>query len=49
LSADQRHVFETLTFDHVPIDVLAEQLQTNRADVYETLQAARRVLRGALA
>jgi RNA polymerase sigma-70 factor, ECF subfamily len=49
LSADQRHVFETLTFDRVPIDVLAEQLQTNRADVYETLQAARRVLRGALA
>jgi RNA polymerase sigma-70 factor (ECF subfamily) len=48
LSADQRHVFETLTFHRLPIDVLAEQLQTTRADVYETLQAARRVLRGAL-
>jgi RNA polymerase sigma-70 factor (ECF subfamily) len=48
LSAHQRHVFETLTFHRVPIDVVAEQLQTTRADVYETLQAARRVLRGAL-
>lgn len=49
LSADQRHVFETLTFDRVPIDVLAQQLQTTRADVYQTLQTARRVLRCALA
>jgi RNA polymerase sigma-70 factor (ECF subfamily) len=49
LSADQRQVFETLTFDRVPIDVLAQQLQTTRADVYRTLQTARRVLRCALA
>jgi RNA polymerase sigma-70 factor (ECF subfamily) len=45
LSADQRHVFETLTVDGVPIDVLAEDMQTTRADVYQTLQAARGVLR----
>jgi DNA-directed RNA polymerase specialized sigma24 family protein len=45
LTADQRHAFETLTVKGVPIDVLAEDLQTTRADVYQTLQAARRVLR----
>jgi RNA polymerase sigma-70 factor (ECF subfamily) len=49
LTADQRHVFETLALKDVPIDVLAEDLQTTRADVYQTLQAARRILRRRLA
>jgi RNA polymerase sigma-70 factor, ECF subfamily len=46
LSAHQRHVFETLAVDGVPIDVLAEDLQTTRGDVYQTLQTVRGLLRG---
>ena len=45
LTADQRQVFEALTIDGVPIDVLAERMQTTRGDVYQTLHTARRVLR----
>jgi len=45
LTAHQRHVFESLTVDDVPIDVLAEETQTTRGDVYQTLQTARGVLR----
>ena len=45
LTADQRHVFEALTIDGVPIDVLAERMQTTRGDVYQTLQSRPRVLR----
>jgi RNA polymerase sigma-70 factor, ECF subfamily len=49
LTADQRHVFEALAVDGVPIDVFAEAMQRTRDDVYRTLQAARAVLRGRLA
>jgi RNA polymerase sigma-70 factor (ECF subfamily) len=49
LTADQRHVFEALAVDGVPIDVFAEAMQRTRDDVYRTLQAARVVLRGHLA
>jgi RNA polymerase sigma-70 factor (ECF subfamily) len=45
LTAHQRRVFEALTVDCVPIDVLAEETQTTRGDVYQTLQTARGVLR----
>ena len=45
LTADQRQVFEALTIDGVPIDVLAERMQTTRGDVYQRLHTARRVLR----
>jgi RNA polymerase sigma-70 factor, ECF subfamily len=45
LTAHQRQVFEALTVDGVPIDVLAEETQTTRGDIYQTLQTARGVLR----
>src|SRR5881394_3020010 len=45
LTADQRQVFEALIIDGVPIDVLAERMQTTRGDVYQRLHTARRVLR----
>jgi RNA polymerase sigma-70 factor (ECF subfamily) len=45
LTADQRQVFEALIMDGVPIDVLAERMQTTRGDVYQRLRIARRVLR----
>ena len=45
LTADQRHVFEALAVDGVPIDLFAEAMQRTRDDVYRTLQAARAVLR----
>jgi RNA polymerase sigma-70 factor (ECF subfamily) len=45
LTADQRQVFEALTIDAVPIDVLAPHMQTTRGDVYQRLHTARRVLR----
>lgn len=45
LTAHQRRVFEALTIDGVPIDVLAEETQTTRGDIYQTLQTARGVLR----
>jgi RNA polymerase sigma-70 factor (ECF subfamily) len=45
LTADQRHVFEALVIDGVPIDVLVEAMQRTRADLYRTLHDARAVLR----
>jgi RNA polymerase sigma-70 factor (ECF subfamily) len=48
LTADQCYVFEALTVDGVPIDVLAEDLGTTRGDVYQTLQSARAMLRARL-
>jgi RNA polymerase sigma-70 factor (ECF subfamily) len=45
LTAEQRQVFEALTIDAVPIDVLAAHMQTTRGDVYQRLHTARRVLR----
>ena len=44
LTADQRQVIEALTIEGVPIDVLAERMQTTRGDVYERLRTARRAL-----
>jgi RNA polymerase sigma-70 factor (ECF subfamily) len=49
LTADQCYVFEALTVDGVPIDVLAEDMGTTRGDVYQTLQSARAMLRARLA
>jgi len=49
LTPRERHVFEALSLDGVPIDVLADQLRTSRGDVYETLRKARRTLRRRLA
>jgi RNA polymerase sigma-70 factor (ECF subfamily) len=46
LSAHQRHVFEALAVDGVPIDVFAEDMHTTRGDVYQTLQTVRGLLRG---
>ena len=48
LTPRERHVFERLIFDGMPIDVLADELRTTRGDVYETLRGARRTLRGRL-
>jgi RNA polymerase sigma-70 factor (ECF subfamily) len=48
LTADQCYVFEALTVDGVPIDVLAEDMGTTRGDVYQTLQSARAMLRARL-
>ena len=45
LTADERQVFEALTIDAVPIDVLAQRMQTTRGDVYQRLHTARRALR----
>jgi RNA polymerase sigma-70 factor (ECF subfamily) len=49
LTPHQRDVFGTLAFTGMPIDVLADRLGTTRADVYETLRDARRLLRERLA
>jgi RNA polymerase sigma-70 factor (ECF subfamily) len=49
LTADQCYVFEALTVDGMPIDVLAEDMRTTRGDVYQTLQSARAILRVRLA
>jgi RNA polymerase sigma-70 factor (ECF subfamily) len=49
LSPHQREIVVAITLDGVPIDVLAEQLETTRGAVYKTLHDARRKLRLALA
>jgi RNA polymerase sigma-70 factor (ECF subfamily) len=49
LTARQRQVFVALTLNNVPIDVLAERLNTTRGALYKTLHDARRRLRAALA
>jgi len=49
LTHRQRQVFVALTLNNVPIDVLAERLNTTRSALYKTLHDARRRLRAALA
>jgi RNA polymerase sigma-70 factor (ECF subfamily) len=48
LTPHQRRVLVALTLNGVPIDVLAERLNTNRNALYKTLHDARRKLRTAL-
>jgi RNA polymerase sigma-70 factor (ECF subfamily) len=45
LSEEQREVFTALSFRGMPIDVLAQDLRSTRAAVYDTLHDARRRLR----
>jgi RNA polymerase sigma-70 factor, ECF subfamily len=45
LTPHQRSVLVALTLNGVPIDVLAERLNTNRGALYKTLHDARRKLR----
>jgi RNA polymerase sigma-70 factor (ECF subfamily) len=45
LTGHQRRVFVALAVDRVPIDVLAERLDTTRGALYQTLHDARRELR----
>lgn len=49
LSAHQREVLVAITLNGVPIDVLAERLNTTRGALYKTLHDARRKLRRQLA
>jgi RNA polymerase sigma-70 factor (ECF subfamily) len=49
LTARQRQVFVAVALNDVPIDVLAERLNTSRGALYKTLHDARRNLRAALA
>ena len=49
LTARQREVFVAIALHDVPIDVLAERLDTTRGALYKTLHDARRKLRAALA
>lgn len=49
LPASQRQVFSTLAFGGMPIDVLADEMQITRGEVYRTLQCAREALRKRLA
>ncbi len=49
LSPHQRRVLVAVTIDGVPIDVLAERLDTTRGALYKTIHDARRKLRGGLA
>ena len=48
LSPHQRRVLVAVTIDDVPIDVLAERLDTTRGALYKTIHDARRKLRSAL-
>jgi RNA polymerase sigma-70 factor (ECF subfamily) len=48
LTPHQRRVLIALAVDDVPIDVLAERLETNRGALYKTLHDARRKLRRVL-
>ena len=48
LTPHQREVFVALALNGVPIDVLAERLNTTRGALYKTLHDARRKLRRAL-
>ena len=48
LSPHQREVLVAITLNGVPIDVLAERLNTTRGALYKTLHDARRKLRAAL-
>ena len=49
LSAHQREVLVALALNEIPIDVLAERLDTTRGALYKTLHDARRKLRASLA
>jgi RNA polymerase sigma-70 factor, ECF subfamily len=49
LSPHQRKVLVAVTLNGVPIDVLAERLDTTRGALYKTIHDARRKLRAALA
>jgi RNA polymerase sigma-70 factor (ECF subfamily) len=49
LSDHQREVLVAITLNGVPIDVLAERLNTTRGALYKTLHDARRKLRSRLA
>src|SRR5688572_15092548 len=49
LTPHQREVFTALALNGVPIDVLAERLNTTRGALYKTLHDARHKLRTALA
>ena len=49
LTQHQRSVLVALALNEVPIDVLAERLNTTRGALYKTLHDARRKLRAALA
>jgi RNA polymerase sigma-70 factor (ECF subfamily) len=49
LTARQRQVFVAIALNGVPIDVLAERMNTSRGAIYKTLHDARRKLRAALA
>jgi RNA polymerase sigma-70 factor, ECF subfamily len=48
LSPHQREVLVALALNEVPIDVLAERLNTTRGALYKTLHDGRQKLRGAL-
>ena len=48
LTPHQRAVFCALALDGVPIDVLAERMDTTRGALYKTLHDARRKLRAAI-
>jgi RNA polymerase sigma-70 factor (ECF subfamily) len=48
LTERQRFIFQSVTMDEVPIDVLAERLGTSRGAVYKMLHDARAKLRRAL-
>jgi RNA polymerase sigma-70 factor, ECF subfamily len=48
LSAHQREVLVAIALNEVPIDVLAERLNTTRGALYKALHDARRSLRAAL-
>ena len=45
LTPHQREVFAALALNGIPIDVLAERLDTTRGALYKTLHDARRKLR----
>jgi RNA polymerase sigma-70 factor (ECF subfamily) len=49
LTDHQREVLVALALNGVPLDVLAERLNTNRGALYKTLHDARRKLRTELA
>ena len=49
LSPHQRRVLVAVALQDVPIDVLAERLDTTRGALYKTIHDARRKLRAALA
>ena len=49
LTRHQRNVLVAVAVDGIPIDVLADRLETTRGALYKTIHDARRKLRGRLA